>query len=97
MRKGNLTPITLALYTIHKECAPVYWFSIAPTPKGILDRIRKKNFSFLWMGRKIREGIPLVKQTKLTSAKEDCGWGIKNIYIFIFSSYFQISFTILCV
>jgi hypothetical protein len=51
-------------------------------PKGILDKIRKKCFIFLWTGKKEKEGPPLVKWSKLARPKEAGGRGLKNIYIF---------------
>jgi len=33
-----------------------------------------------------KEGIPLVKQKKLAKPKEDEGWSLNNIYIYVWSS-----------
>jgi hypothetical protein len=47
----------------------VYWTSIAKVPKGILTKIQKKCFQFLWSGSRNRDGIPLVKWTNLAKIK----------------------------
>ena len=60
----------------------VYWASIAYIPKGILTKIRKLCFSFLWITSKHIEGIPLVKWKTLARPKELGGWGIKNLELF---------------
>ena len=59
-----------------------YWESIAYIPKGILTKIRKKCFSFLWMARKQAEGIPLVKWRVISLPKVLGGWGVKNLELF---------------
>jgi hypothetical protein len=59
---------------------PMYWDSIANIPKGILTKIRKLCFHFLWSGHKEIGGVSLVKWTRLAMPKELGGWGIKNIY-----------------
>jgi hypothetical protein len=46
--------------------------------KVILERIQRKCSSFLWLGSKEKEGIPLVKWTRITNKKEHGGWGLKN-------------------
>jgi hypothetical protein len=51
-------------------------------PKGILSKIRKVSFIFLWSGNCASEGIPLVKWSKITMPKNLGGWGLKNIYQF---------------
>jgi hypothetical protein len=52
------------------ESILVYWMSIAHIPKGILDKIRKKCFSFLWVGKREKKGIPLVKWSRVANLKE---------------------------
>ena len=61
---------------------PVYWASIAYIPKGILTKIRKMCFSFLWTTSKKSEGIPLAKWKFIAKPKELGGWGIKNLELF---------------
>ena len=60
----------------------MYYASIAYIPKGILTKIRKKCFSFLWTSSKKAEGIPLVKWRVISLPKELGGWGIKNLDLF---------------
>jgi hypothetical protein len=56
--------------------------SIAHIPKGILYKIKKKCFSFLWTGKHEKEGLPLIKWKKVANLKEAGGWGLTNIHIF---------------
>jgi hypothetical protein len=49
--------------------------SIAHIPKETLNKIRKKYFSFLWVGKREKKGIPLVKWSKVANLKEVGGWG----------------------
>jgi hypothetical protein len=63
-REGRLVLVKSILESIH-----VYWLSIAHIPKGILDKIRRKCFNFLWSGRRLEEGIPLVKWTRIASPR----------------------------
>jgi hypothetical protein len=72
-------------YTLIKdvlERIPVYWLSVVKIPKGTLNNIRRRVFSFLWTGKKQKEGIHLLSWQKITKPKKDGGWGIKNIYTF---------------
>jgi hypothetical protein len=64
------------------EIILVYWLSMANIPKGILDRIRRRMFSFLWMGKKEKESIHLVDWKRIAKPKKKGGWGIKNIFYF---------------
>ena len=52
------------------QSIPVYWASIAYIPKGILTKIRKKGFTFLWTASKKNECIPLAKWTTIALPKE---------------------------
>jgi len=61
----------------------VYWLSISHIPKGILDKMRRKCFRFVWMEKKKVEGIPIVKWIGITKPKEAGGWGLRNIYSFV--------------
>ena len=76
-REGRLVLLKAVLQSI-----PVYWVTIAYIPKGILQKLRKKCFSFLWMAKRHSEGIPLAKWQLLASPKELGGWGIKNPFLF---------------
>jgi hypothetical protein len=64
------------------ESIPVYWLSLAKIPKSILNRIRRKMFSFLWSGKKEKEGVHLINWKRIAKPKKTGGWGIKNIFSF---------------
>ena len=51
-------------------------------PKGILSKIRKLCFSFLWTASKKTEGIALVKWKTLDKPKKLGDRGIKNLDLF---------------
>lgn len=72
----------LVLLKLVLDIIPIYWTSIASIPKGILTKIRKKIFSFLWLSSWYLEGIPLVKWLRVTLPKKLGGWGLKYIYLF---------------
>jgi hypothetical protein len=60
----------------------VYWASITKIPKGILHKIRKICFHFLWAGNIEKRSYPLVKWSTLSMPKALGGWGIKNLIWF---------------
>jgi hypothetical protein len=66
--EGGLTLVKSVL-----EGILVYWLSLSHIPKGILEKIRKKCFSFLWVCKREKEGMPLVKWKKLAKPKEAGG------------------------
>jgi hypothetical protein len=74
---GRVTLVKVVL-----ESIPVYWLSVEKIPKGILNNIRKRMFSFLWTGKKLKEGLHLISWKKIAKPKKDGGWGIKNIFSF---------------
>jgi hypothetical protein len=76
-RRGRLVLVKSVL-----ESVLVYWFSISHIPKGILDKMRRKCFRSVWMGKRKAEGIPIVKWIGTTKPKEAGGWGLRNIYSF---------------
>jgi hypothetical protein len=47
----------------------VYWISLAKIPKNILNKIRRRMFSFLWTGKKVKEGMHLVSLKKIAKPK----------------------------
>ena len=55
---------------------------IAYIPKGILTKIQKACFTFLWTVSKQNKGIPLVKWNIIAQPKVIGGWGIKNLPLF---------------
>ena len=76
-RGGRVVLIKVVLQNI-----AVYWDSIVYIPKGILTKIKKKCFSFLWTASKQSEGIPLEKWTNIALPKELGGSGVKNRELF---------------
>jgi hypothetical protein len=64
------------------ESIPVYWLSLSKIPKGILDKIRRRMFTFLWDGKKEKKAIHLIICKRIAKRKKTSGWGIKNIYTF---------------
>jgi ribonuclease HI len=74
---GRVTLVKVVL-----ESIPVYWLSLAKIPKSILNTIRKRMFSFLWTGKKTKEGIHLTRWNTIAKPKKLGGWGIKNIFTF---------------
>jgi len=60
----------------------VVWASIAKIPKGIIHKIRKICFHFLWDGNAEKKSYPLVRWSKLAMPKVLGGWGIKNLIWF---------------
>ena len=42
------------------ESIPLYWLSLAKIPKSILNIIKRRMFSFMWTGKKLKEGIHLI-------------------------------------
>jgi len=60
------------------ESILVYGSSIVYIPKGILDKIQKKYFRFLWTGRKQQDGIPSVKWAMRERPKDFREWGLKT-------------------
>jgi hypothetical protein len=64
------------------ESILVYWLSLAKIPKGTLNNIKRRMFSFLWTGKKLKEGIHLINWQKIAKPKKGGGKGIKNIYTF---------------
>ena len=76
-RGGRLVLLKAVLQSI-----PIYWATIAYIPKGILQKLRKKFFSFIWSSNRHFERISLAKWQVLASPKDLGGWGIKNPFLF---------------
>ena len=72
----------LVLFKAVLQSIPVYWATIAYISEGILQKLRKKFFSFLWSTKRHSEGVPLAKWKLIASPKELGGWGIKKLYLF---------------
>jgi mannosylglycoprotein endo-beta-mannosidase len=71
-RGGILVLIKLVL-----ESLPVYWTSIMAIPRGVMDKIRRLSFKYLWS-----KGVHLVKWAAIAAPKEMGGWGLKNLHLF---------------
>jgi len=76
-RAGRLTLIKSVL-----EAIPVYWMSLAWIPKGILEKIRRLCFTYLWKGNKEGRTMPWVSWRRIALPKSLGGWGLKNIFVF---------------
>eukprot|EP00253_Pinus_taeda_P004076 PITA_04076 len=72
-RARRLTLIKSVLMAI-----PVYWATLSWIPKGILEKIRRLCYSFLWAGSKEKTVLPWVAWDKIARPKEWGGWGIKR-------------------
>eukprot|EP00253_Pinus_taeda_P030772 PITA_30772 len=72
-RAGRLTLIKPVLLAI-----PVYWAALTWIPKGVLEKIRRLCFRFLWAGSKENSFLPWVAWDKLARPKDWGGWGIKR-------------------
>jgi hypothetical protein len=59
----------------------VYWLSVTRIPRAILDKIRKRIFSFMWTGKKDKESMHLVAWNKLVLHKSEGGWGLRNLNV----------------
>lgn len=64
------------------EAMPVYWMALTWIPRGILDKIRRMCFSFLWSGSKEKKTMPWVRWERIAIPKALGGWGLKNIFHF---------------
>ena len=70
----------LVLVKVMLEAMHVYWMAMIWIPKGILDKIKKICFSFLWGGTQEKKVLPWVKWERLALPKALGGWGLKNIF-----------------
>jgi hypothetical protein len=43
------------------EAIPIYWMTLAYIPRGVLGKLRRIGFRFIWLGRMDIKGIPSVK------------------------------------
>ena len=76
-RAGRLVLVKAVL-----EAIPVYWMSLSYIPKGILERIRRICFIFLWSGKKDDQTTPWVNWKRIATPKGLGGWGLKDIFLF---------------
>ena len=73
---GKLTLVKAVLDTI-----PVFWMHFW-IPVGIIDKIRKLCFKFLWSGNKESVGVPWTSWKSLARPKFMGGWGLKIPAVF---------------
>lgn len=52
------------------EAIPVYWVSSTFIPKGILEKVRKMSFKFLWAGEQKKNHFPWVSCKRIAIPKE---------------------------
>eukprot|EP00253_Pinus_taeda_P025512 PITA_25512 len=64
-RVGRLTLIKSVLSAI-----PVYWAALTWIPKGVMEKIRRICYRFLWSGSKESSGLPWVAWDKVARPKE---------------------------
>ena len=76
-RAGRLVLVKVVL-----EAILVYWMSLSWIPKGILERIRRVCFRFLWSGKKEVQVTPWVNWKRIAVPKGLGGWGLKDIFLF---------------
>ena len=74
---GRLLLITAVLQGIL-----VYWFSLFKVLKGIIDKMRKMIFHFLWAGKQKSFKFHLVEWEAISKPQFLGGWGIKNLSFF---------------
>ena len=64
------------------EAIPVYWMSLSWIPKGILEKVRKMSFYYLWSGKKENQVMPWVRWERIAKSKALGGWELNNIFMF---------------
>lgn len=72
------------------ESMPMYQMMLTKVPKGILHKIRQKVFSFLWIGKHIKENIHMASWESLSLPKLKGGWGLRNLVLFGKALYLKI-------
>ena len=68
------------------EAISIYWMSIAQIPKGVLEKLHRICFSFLWQGQSKCHSRPWLKLESIAIPKALGGWGLKNIFLFLLST-----------
>jgi hypothetical protein len=51
-------------------------------PKCMVEKIKNKHFFFIWIGKREKKWIPLLKWTNISKFKKAGRWGLKNIHSF---------------
>ena len=54
---------------------------MAYVPRGVLETIRKKCLKIMWIGKREKDGIPIVEWKSLAKPKNIGGWGFKKFSI----------------
>jgi len=70
---GKITLLNSVLSSL-----PVYWFSLALLPMGILNSLRRLFCCFLWNGTVVDSKMHLVNWPILMRPKDNGGWGVLN-------------------
>eukprot|EP00253_Pinus_taeda_P014791 PITA_14791 len=73
-RAGRVTLIKSVLLAIS-----VYWAALTWIPKGIMEKIRRLCYRFLWAGSNDNSALPWVAWDKIARPKEWGGWGLKRL------------------
>ena len=64
----------------------VFWHTLAHIPKGILEKIMKCCFNYLWKGRNEFNGSHLAKWKLIATPKKRGGQELEDIHLFGLSS-----------
>ena len=72
----------LVLVKVVLEVMSVYWMALTWIPRGILDKIRRLCFYFIWSGKREKRVMPWARWERIALPKYLGGWGLKNIYNF---------------
>eukprot|EP00253_Pinus_taeda_P014363 PITA_14363 len=73
-RAGRLTLLKSVLMAI-----PVYWAALTWIPKGIMEKIRRLCYRFLWSGSNEKSVLPWVAWDKIARPKDWGRWGVKRL------------------
>lgn len=60
----------------------IYLHLSAHIPNGVLEKIRRLLYDFLWRGNSDNVGFHLARWQLLAKPKHEGGWGLKQIYLF---------------
>jgi hypothetical protein len=75
---GSLGGGRLVLVKSVLEAIPVFWHTLAHIPKGVLERIRKCCFNFLWKGSSEYKGSHLARWKLIATPKSQGGLGAQR-------------------
>ena len=76
-RVGRLVLVKAVL-----EAMTIYWMALTWIPRGILDKIKRICFNFLWSGKQEKRVIPWARWECVALPKSLGGWGLRNIFQF---------------